>query len=164
MIDFREKACQELFDRLGSLVWVENGEWRCADDAVAQAIGDAFTLDELKRSICAQISLYSKALRDRAVAAVSPGELASWPIKRAEAAAFAASGNPADAPMLSAEAARRGITLLALLGKVGNNASHFGALESAIGGTDGKHRDAINACRDFASALKYDWRVGWPDV
>lgn len=164
MIDFQGKQCAELFDWLGDLVWVEDGEWRCADDEAAQAIVDAFTLDDLKASLCAKISLHGKALRDRAVAAVSPGELAGWPIKRAEAAAFAASGNPADAPMLSAEAARRGITLLALLAKVGNNAGRFGALEADIGGTDGRHRDAVNACPDFAAALSYDWHVDWPDV
>ena len=50
MIDFRGKECAELFDRLGSLVWVENGEWRCADDAAAQAIVDAFDRAAIARA------------------------------------------------------------------------------------------------------------------
>lgn len=50
MIDFRGKECAELFDRLGALVWVEDGEWRCADSAAAQAIVDAFDRAEIARA------------------------------------------------------------------------------------------------------------------
>lgn len=62
MIDFRGKECAELFDRLGGLVWVENGEWRCADDAAAQAIVDAFD-----RAAIARVEKWEaiKAERDR---------------------------------------------------------------------------------------------------
>ena len=50
MIDFHGKECSELFDRLGGLVWVEDGEWRCADDAAAQAIVDAFDRAAIARA------------------------------------------------------------------------------------------------------------------
>ena len=62
MIDFHGKECAELFDRLGDLVWVEDGEWRCADDATAQAVVDAFD-----RAAIARVEKWEaiKAERDR---------------------------------------------------------------------------------------------------
>ena len=38
------------------------------------------------------------------------------------------------------------------------------ALEAQIGGTDGKHRDAIASCTTFEEVAAYNWRTGWPEV
>ena len=81
-----------------------------------------------------------------------------------KAIAYAQSGNAAQAPMLSAEAAARGITLGAMLTRVQANANAFAALEAAIGGADGKHRDALAALQSFEAVLAYDLTAGWPVV
>ncbi len=90
------------------------------------------------------------------------GELASWPVKLSEAVKFAATGDSSLCPMLSGEAAARGISLAALVGKVGGNAAGFSAIEGLIGGADGKHRDAIKALATFQDLAQYDTSAGWP--
>lgn len=135
-----------------------------ADDTAAQAIIDAWTVADSIAYVKAQINAHARELRDRVIAHVSPGEMASWPIKLSEAAKFAATGDAAQCPMLSAEAAARGITVAALVAKVGGNAATFSALEAAIGGTDGKHRDAVGALTSFEEIAAYNWRTGWPEV
>lgn len=137
---------------------------RTDDDAAAQAIIDAWTLADSIAFVRAEILAHAKALRDRVIANVSAGEMASWPIKLAEARSFASDGDGSKCPMLSAEAQARGITVAALVAKVGGNAATFSGLEAAIGGTDGKHRDAIAACTTFEELLAYNWRTGWPEV
>lgn len=147
------------------------GEWVASDEAAVQAILDGYTLDQAKAAKCAEVLAYSKSLRDKIVASVSPGEMASWPIKRAEANAYNADPTAA-CPMLTAEATARGITLADLITKVNGNASYFAGKESAIGGNDGKHRDAINAisvvggdeAAAFAAVEAYDFSTGWPAV
>jgi hypothetical protein len=134
------------------------------NEVAAQALIDGYSLEDYKTHRKGESLVIAKALRDQVVAAISPGEMASWSIKRAEAIAYAQSGNPADAPMLSAEAAVRGITLPAMLVKVQANASSFAAAEAAIGGADGKHRDAIAALTTWEAVRDYDLTAGWPAV
>lgn len=131
------------------------------DDAAAQAIIDSYTLKEAKDYMCAEVLGYARLLRDKAVEGVSPAEMACWPIKRAEASDFASRGASA-APILSAEAARRGVSLKVLADKVMANAAALSAIEAEIAGADGRHRDAIGAKTSFADLLAYDWRTGWP--
>lgn len=138
--------------------------WVASDEAAVQAVIDAYTLDEAKVLRKADVSVKAKELRDAVVASFSAGELASWSIKRAEMVAYGVSGDPADAPILSAEAAARGATLDSLVARVAGNSTGFGALEAAIAGAEGKHRDAIEACADFAALLAYDIETGWPAV
>lgn len=146
--------------------WVEmrDGAFVTSDDTAVQAIMDSYSLDEAKTYRCNEVSQKAKALRDKVIKTISAGEMASWPIKLAEAAKFAATGLPADAPMLSAEAEARGITLADLVAKVGGNASVFAVLEATIGGVDGKHRDAIKALTTFEEVAAYDFSAGWPEV
>jgi hypothetical protein len=137
---------------------------RTPDDMAAQAIIDAYTLADAAAYLSAQITAHAKDLRDKAVEGISPGEMASWPIKRAEALAYQASGNAADAPMLSAEAEARKITLAALVGKIAGNVAGLSGLEAIIAGTAGRHADAIRACTSFDDMAAYDWQKGWPAV
>lgn len=130
----------------------------------AQSIVDALTLDQVKAELKANISAHAKALRDTAVSGISPGEMASWAIKVLEATKYAATGNAADAPMLSAEAQARGITLSELVGKVSGNSQRLSTLEAVIGGVDGKHRDAVAALTSFEAVAAYDFSTGWPEV
>lgn len=166
MIDYTEKGhgLHHRISALGYQLREENGVFVSSNDAAVQEIIDAYSLADAQVFKSNEVSQLAKALRDKAVKAVSPGELASWSIKLAEAARFAASGLNSDAPMLTAEATARGITTTALVTKVGGNAAVFAALEAEIGGTDGRHRDAIKALTTFEAVNAYDYSAGWPVV
>jgi hypothetical protein len=146
-----------------------NDVWYADDAAAVQAIIDSFTAPDLLSSVkadkCREVLLHSKRLRDKVVELVSKGEMASWSIKRDSAIRYDSEGD-AGAPyaMLSDEAAKRGISLAALVAKVHANAARFEAAESAIGGTDGKHRDAIMALETVEAVVAYDYSTGWPEV
>lgn len=144
--------------------WLQSidGEWQASDAAAVQAIIDAYTLADTQAEICAHINAHGRQRRDAAVAGVSPAEMASWSIKRAEAIAYAAGGSAADAPMLAAEATARGVTLAEIVARVQGNAAALGTLEAMIGGTEGRHRDAVRALTTFEAVLAYDYSQGWP--
>lgn len=163
MIQYTEKGygLHEAIRKAGHSLKQENGEWVSSDDAAVQAIIDGYTLDQAKELVRAQISARAKTLRDKAIAHVSAGEMASWPIKLMEAQGFAQGGST---PMLDAEAAARGITTAALVAKVGGNAVFFSALEASIAGTEGKHRDAVQALGGFDLVVVYDFSAHWPEV
>lgn len=146
----------------GLAIWIEDGVVRSTDDATVQAIVDAYTLAEAKLALSAKVALLAKTKRDGIVATISAGELASWPVKLAEASAYARTGDPADAPLLTIEATARGVTLADLMAKVAGNAQTFAALEAGIAGTDGRHRDAIAALPDWGALYAYDYTTGWP--
>jgi hypothetical protein len=135
-----------------------------SDDTKVQAIIDGYTLAQAKADKCVLVLAYAKALRDKIVATISKGEMASWSIKRAEAETFDAAGDASQCPMLSAEASARGITLAALVAKVNTNSARFGGAEAAIGGNDGRHRDAIMALTSFDEVAAYDYSAGWPEL
>lgn len=139
-----------------------DGVWVSSDDAAVQAIIDAYPLGACQAEIVAAIDAHAAALRDQVVAGISPAEMASWGIKRAEAQAYHASGNPDDAPMLGIEAAARGVTLQAVVDRVLAKATALSQLEAAIAGTAGRHADAVRACETFEATLAYDWTTGWP--
>lgn len=141
-----------------------DGAWIASDDDAVQAIIDGYTLDQAKAYKRALVSAHGTALRNRVIGAYSPGEMASWPIKLAEARAFAGGASADQCPMLAAEAAARGIAVADLAGKVGTNATTFAGLEATIAGVEGKHRDAIAACATFDAVEGYDYSVGWPEV
>lgn len=110
-----------------------------------------------------EIDRLAKSKRDAIVADYSPGEMASWPIKRGEALAYQSAVNPTDAiaPSLAVEAAIRGISTAALVGKVLANSEILTGLEAAIAGNAGKHRDAVSVMTATA-ARNYDISTGWP--
>jgi hypothetical protein len=166
MIAYTEKGAglHEAIARAGHLLRQENGVFVSSNDAAVQAIIDSYTLDDAKAHKSAQVSAHAKVLRDKVIRTISAGEMASWPIKLAEAAKYAQTGQDADAPMLAAEAQARGITLAALVSKVAGNATTFAGLEATIAGIDGAHRDAIKACATFAEVAAYDFSGGWPGV
>lgn len=147
---------------LGITLTQRDGVWE-SDSGFAQAIIDGYTLEETQDEVCAEIEAFAAELRNKHVANISPAEMASWSIKLSEAAAFAASGDPESAPLLSIEATARGCTLAELIAKVNGNATGLAALEAAIAGTSGKHRDAVRALTTFADVLAYDWHMGWPE-
>lgn len=175
MLDLKGKGCcAALFAALeaaGHPVIVLDGVPVAHDEAAAQAIIDAFSLAQAKAARCAEVSEYSGGVRDRMMGAKSAYEVGSWPLKALQAAAYVSTGDAATAPMLAAEAQRRGVALDVLVAKVQANAAAFSALEAVIAGIDGQHRDAINAisvashgseAAAFAAVAAHDITAGWP--
>ncbi len=123
---------------------------------------------EIKQKILsaklAEIDRMAKDKRDFFIKDYSPGEMASWPIKRSEALSYQSATTPSDAnaPALSAEAAVRGISTQNLVAKVIENSGLLINIESMIAGTSGKHRDALSSMSTAQAIRDYDISVGWP--
>lgn len=122
-----------------------------------------------KTTKIAQVEALAASKRNSVVSPTSPAEMASWPIKRDEAAKFKASvtaqvpaGDPTLAPNLSNEATARGIALSALADKVIAKSNQLATLEAQIAGNTGKHNDAINALTTINAINAYDFSGGWP--
>ncbi|HJU70401.1 MAG TPA: hypothetical protein VJ603_00990 [Paucimonas sp.] len=127
------------------------------------------SLDDRRAEIKRDADAIACQKRNLVVSGISPAEMASWPIKRAEALAYQASGNATDAPNVAAEATVRGIALAALVGKVLTKAGQLADLEAAIAGRCGAIQDAANAALTLESeseadaALRaIDLDAGWP--
>lgn len=165
-INYTEKGLglQNAITASGHWLRQHNGVWMSDDDAAVQAIIDGYAVAAYIAERQAASSATAKALRDKVIDVYSYGETSSWPIKRAEAIAYTASGNAADAPMLSIEATARGVALASLVAKVQANNTAFSQLEATIAGVDGKHRDALAALATFADVAAYDLTTGWPVV
>lgn len=168
MIDLKSKGSfRALFDSIegsGHSLVVRDGVLVPSNEAIVQAIIDSYSLVDAKADTCAKVLEYAASLRNRVTAGIAEGEMASWSIKRTEAEDYGRVGDLAPCPALRAEAQRRGITLGQLVAKVNANAARFIATEAAIGGTDGKHRDAINSLTTFEAVAAYDYISGWPEV
>lgn len=108
--------------------------------------------------------LIAKRKRDSIVADYSPAEMSSWPIKRAEAFAWQASGNAADATNLSVEAQTRQCTLPDLVARVIAKAAALSHMESLIAGYTGLLHDRIRSVDDgdAAGLDQIDIEAGWP--
>jgi len=112
-----------------------------------------------------ECDLLARAKRDAVVADYSPGEMASWPIKRAEALTYQVAGaqaTDADAPLLAAEAQARQATTASVVARVLANAARLSALEAAIAGTAGRYKDQIDAAADIPAVLAVNIEMGWP--
>lgn len=150
--------------RINDLIGVRSGDGATGDDidAVITAVANAYPVSSASGVVCQQIDALATAKRNAVIAPYSPGEMAAWPIKRAEALAYHVSGNAQDAPNLGNEASARGITLAELVGKVLADASRFSAIEAAIAGASGRHRDAVRALSSHEQIMAYDYTTGWP--
>ncbi|SEN74347.1 hypothetical protein [Nitrosomonas marina] len=141
-----------------------NGEWVSDDDVAVQSIIDGYplslTIAEFKRKVDAHATM----LRNKAVDGVSPGEMASWPIKKAEAESYSLTLDPADAPTLNIEATARGVSLQSIVDRVIENSAALTGLEAQIAGVSGMHKDAIEAMQDFSAIVSYNYKTGWPSV
>lgn len=154
---------QQVIERFGGRmldgVAVANDEGEC------QAAIDNVTLQDVQVAICAEIDAHARMLREKVTASVSPAEMASWAMKSAEARAFQITGNPSDAaPLLTIEAATRGVPLSDIVTRVLANALSLATLEATIAGVSGRHRDTVKSYSTIAEVLSYDWRAGWPSA
>ena len=73
-------------------------------DAAVQQIDAAYPVTTAADHVCRAIEALATAKRNAVIAPYSPGEMAAWPIKRAEALAYQLSSSAADAPNLQTEA------------------------------------------------------------
>ena len=163
MINYIEKGdgLHAKIAKAGFMLREENGDWISSDDAAVQAIIDGYSLTDAKAHKAAEITAFAKEQFDKAIAGISAGEMAGWPILRAEALAYTASGDEADCPSIVQEAADRGITVETLVAKVNANAAYFNGLRAKIAGASGKHRDAVNELTTFDEVVAYDYSAGW---
>jgi hypothetical protein len=165
IVNYIEKGwgLHELVRKSGYNLEQINGQWYADFPLEVQSLIDNYKLSDAIAYRQTESLRIAKSLRDKAVEGISSGEMAGWPIKLAEARAFMLDPT-ASTPMLSAEAHARGISVSDLVTKVGGNSSKFAALEAAIGGIDGKHRDALSKLTNFEDINSYDLTTGWPEV
>lgn len=104
----------------------------------------------------------AKEKRDAVTANISPAEMASWPIKRAEALAYKSAGTDSSAPSLFLEAQARGVALAALVEIVLANAAMLSSLEAGIAGRCGAIKDAASAATSVDELEAIDITGGWP--
>jgi hypothetical protein len=145
----------------------QNGTF--ADDAAAvQKIVDSYTsgtaLAFAKAAKTREILQHAKYLRDKVVATISAGEMASWGIKRDEALRFDVDGELPESALLALEAMQRGLALADLVAKVKSNGARFEAAEAAIAGADGRHRDTVAVLGAVDQVVNYNYLTGWPEV
>lgn len=101
-------------------------------------------------------------MRNTVTAGISSAEMASWPIKQAEAAAYAKTQDAATAPALKIEADARGMPLSDLVDRVLRNAQQLAALEAMIAGRCGAICDAADAAQSFDDLDEIKINDGWP--
>jgi len=164
LMDAINAAGYRVDQRDNTLIGVKtsDGTTGVAVDSAIAAVVSGYPVSAAADVVCQQIEALATAKRNTVIAPYSPGEMAAWPIKRTEALVYQASGNPTDAPNLNAEAQARGIALAALVSKVLNDASRFSAIEAAIAGASGRHRDAVRALTTHEQVMAYDYTTGWP--
>lgn len=124
----------------------------------------ALTFAEQQAAMIREADLIAKRKRDAITADYSAAEMASWPIKRAEALAWQASGDNADAPNLTAEAVARQATVASLVARVIDKANQLAQLEAVIAGYTGYLHDQIRAvaAEDRSALDAIDLQGGWP--
>lgn len=142
-------------DYLAYRAWLDGG-----------GVPDPAPFADHKSQLLRAADQHAAAIRNAIVADISPAEMASWPIKRAEALAYQSSGLEADAPNLGAEAVARDCSLADLVARVLDKSVALSAIEAQIAGHTGKLQDQIRAVDDGDSAAlaAIDITAGWPEV
>ena len=121
------------------------------------------SIDALQADRLAHVDRVASAMRNKIVGSTHPAEMASWPIKLAQAQ-LCVSSQELNTPLLDAEAAARGVAREALAARILTNAQLFAGAEALIAGAAGAHRDAIKALDTADAVTAYDFRGGWPDL
>lgn len=115
------------------------------------------TLEAAKLNRIDLVYFIALTLRNKATTGTSPAEMASWPLKLAEA-------NAGGGSLLALEAQYRGISEAALVAKILASAAQLSALEAQIAGVSGLHADAIEALTTIEEVRSYNMISGWPEV
>ncbi len=167
MVNFNGKnnfpGCMARIEAAGHWVRVVDNELDISSPVIVQSIIDGYTLADAKAERCGQVIEKARETFARATAHIAPAEMAGWPILRAEMLAYMADQN-APCPAMTDEAHDRGCSVADLALRVQANTIKFDALRSAISGTSGRHRDAINTLTTIEAVAAYDITTGWPEV
>lgn len=124
--------------------------------------GIEIDLEAARAIVLLEADTKSGQVRAAYTAGISIDEKVSWPIKRAEALAYQASGSAAGAPNLALEAQARGIALADLVTKVLDKAAALSTREAAIAGRCGALQDAARVATTVAELAAIDIDSGWP--
>ena len=118
----------------------EDGIWYLAGHAPEKP------LEEAKAAKLAEINAACDAILNAAVQTYPNSEVLTFDQQTAEAKAYLASGNAADAPLLSALATGRGIEFGDLVNRVMAKHNAFSVLSGAVIGQRQALEDRLNAC------------------
>lgn len=118
----------------------EDGIWYLAGHAPKKP------LEEAKAAKLAEINAACDAILNAAVQTYPNSEVLTFDQQTAEAKAYLASGNAADAPLLSALATGRGIEFGDLVNRVMAKHNAFSVLSGAVIGQRQALEDRLNAC------------------
>lgn len=118
----------------------EDGIWYLAGHAPEKS------LEEAKAAKLAEINAACDAILNAAVQTYPNSEVLTFDQQTAEAKAYLASGNAADAPLLSALATGRGIEFGDLVNRVMAKHNAFSVLSGAVIGQRQALEDRLNAC------------------
>ena len=151
------QVCSAIDPQLIDSKWVQGWAVRDLTEAEKQA-----ALNIAIAEVTQDAERIARQKREQVVAGISPAEMASWPIKRAEALAYQASQSTADAPSLQIEATARGISLDVLVEKVLVKAQALAVLEAGIAGRCGAIQDQAKACTAPSLVRALDVNSGWP--
>lgn len=168
-------------DGSGPYVETRTGARGPAIDAAVQDIIDTFDVNLLPNSLAAtlaakvaEIDAYAGAVRQRVRQAAQPfataEEMASWPIKAAQARAYVSTQDTGEAPIILAEAAARGVSVDDIAARIIANADALEAAEAAIAGNAGRHKDIVRSIAaqetvgpaDVQTIAAYTFADGWP--
>lgn len=140
------------------------GAWVASDEAVVQAIIDAYPLANYQAELRAKVERHAAAVLDRFMAVLnySPWEASSWSALEAQARALLAGGDPGQAPKIVSEAQASGKTPAQIAARVVANADALQAFLDAVKAVRTAHKDAISACGSFSDARALDVMTGWP--
>lgn len=117
-----------------------DGNWYLAGHALKKP------LEEAKAAKLAEINAACDAILNAAVQTYPNSEVLTFDQQTAEAKAYLASGNAADAPLLSALATGRGIEFGDLVNRVMAKHNAFSVLSGAVIGQRQALEDRLNAC------------------
>ena len=147
-----QPALDESFQTYSNIVFADGvASMTVVDTSLENAISFRLT----------QIEQHAAGLVNSIVEDAAPVKMASWPFKEAEALAYLASNDEADAEKLLIEANYRNITLDALVTIVMAKSELYRTQESIISGRRGKHRDAVKLLASVSDVLEYDYTVNW---
>lgn len=122
----------------------------------------------------AEISAHAATLREKATEGYTPAEMASWQRKYEEARRYTVEPSSESEAKVEGvyliwmEAQARGVTTKNIADRVKANGAALLAYEAAVAGTEGRHRDAVDAISEaddiatMRAIQGYDYLVGWP--
>ena len=146
--------------------------WANGNNARIDDMGDYYevvsqpekTLEEAKADKLSEINAACDGILNAAVNTYPETEVLTFDQQTSEAKAYLASGNVSDAPLLSALAAGRGITLDDLVQRVMAKHTAFSALSGYVIGQRQALEDRLDACTTVEEVEAIEINITVPDM